>query len=117
MIIVAALRIFYLRKQNMLGDPFFYGVDPSVCMEIELHYGLIAATIACLKPFVKSFNTGYLGRLEIIPDAFRDTIPLQNYKPPTMSGGRDNPSIGEGGALSIETTSGNIETITDTRSM
>ncbi|EEH09105.1 conserved hypothetical protein [Histoplasma capsulatum G186AR] len=114
---VAALRIFYLRKQNMLGDPFFYGVDPSVCMEIELHYGLIAATIACLKPFVKSFNTGYLGRLEIIPDAFRDTIPLQNYKPPTMSGGRDNPSIGEGGALSIETTSGNIETITDTRSM
>ncbi|EER44134.1 ubiquinone biosynthesis protein COQ9 [Histoplasma capsulatum H143] len=107
---VAALRIFYLRKQNMLDDPFFYGVDPSVCMEIELHYGLIAATIACLKPFVKSFNTGYLGRLEIIPDAFRDTIPLQNYKPPRMSGGRDNPSIGEGGALSIETTSGNIET-------
>ncbi|QSS63398.1 ubiquinone biosynthesis protein COQ9 [Histoplasma capsulatum] len=112
---VAALRIFYLRKQNMLDDPFFYGVDPSVCMEIELHYGLIAATIACLKPFVKSFNTGYLGRLEIIPDAFRDTIPLQNYKPPGMSGGRDNPSIGEGGALSIETTSGNIVTATDSR--
>ncbi|OJD19729.1 rpsU-divergently transcribed protein [Emergomyces pasteurianus Ep9510] len=81
-IIVAALRIFYLHKQHMMDDQIFYGVDPSVCMEVELHYSLIAATIPCLKPFVKSFNTGYLGRLEIVPDAFRDTIPLQDYKPP-----------------------------------
>ncbi|KLJ10256.1 hypothetical protein EMPG_14369 [Blastomyces silverae] len=112
-IIVAALRIFYLRKQDMMDDPFFYGTVPSVCMEVELHYSLIAATIPCLKPFVKSFNTGYLGRLEIIPDSFRDTIPLQDYEPPKMSGGRDNPSIREGGNISIETSI----VITDSRSM
>ncbi|OAX82275.1 hypothetical protein ACJ72_03369 [Emergomyces africanus] len=113
-IILAALRIFYLQKQQKMDDPIFYGVDPSVCMEVELHYSLIAATIPCLKPFVKSFNTGYLGRLEIVPDAFRDTIPLQDYKPPRMSGARYNSSIGEGGTISIET---NIVTVTDSRSL
>ncbi|KKZ64247.1 hypothetical protein EMCG_09772 [[Emmonsia] crescens] len=114
-IIIAVLRIFYLRKQDMMADPMFYGVEPSVCMEVQLHYSLIAATIPCLKPFVKSFNTGYLGRLEIAPHVFRDTLPLQNYRPPRMSGARYNPSIGDGGAISIESISGNIVTVTDSR--
>lgn len=35
-------------------------------MEILLHYGLMASTIPCLKPFVKSFNTGYFDTRAVV---------------------------------------------------
>ncbi|RJE20992.1 hypothetical protein PHISCL_06662 [Aspergillus sclerotialis] len=59
-IIASALRIYYLDTLFGHNDPIFHGVCASVCMEAELHYSLIASTIPCLKPFMKSFNTGYL---------------------------------------------------------
>lgn len=32
---------------------------PFICMETEMHYGLMAATFPCLKPFIANFNTSW----------------------------------------------------------
>ncbi|KAK2737234.1 Ubiquinone biosynthesis protein coq9, mitochondrial [Myotisia sp. PD_48] len=58
-IILAGARIHFLREQQSMGDPIFYGAASATFLELELHYALMAATIPCLKPFVKAFNTGY----------------------------------------------------------
>lgn len=46
---------------NTIGSdqPLLNGVIPFICMNIEMHYGLMAATMPTLKPFVKAFNTGW----------------------------------------------------------
>ncbi|KAI1931459.1 hypothetical protein LOZ58_005782 [Ophidiomyces ophidiicola] len=56
---ITIVRLHFLRREASRNDPLFYGADSSVCLEVALHYGLIAATIPCLKPFVKAFNTGW----------------------------------------------------------
>jgi hypothetical protein len=59
-VIVAALfRIHYLLQGSKSTDPLLHGVIPFICMNIEMHYGLISATIPTLKPFVGAFNTGW----------------------------------------------------------
>ncbi|PGH16039.1 hypothetical protein AJ79_02019 [Helicocarpus griseus UAMH5409] len=40
---------------------FFALVPATLCTQIELHLGLMAATIPCLKPFMRAANTGYMG--------------------------------------------------------
>lgn len=52
--------MYYLHNLFSHHDGIYYGAAASVCMEAELHYSLMAATIPCLKPFMKSLNTGYL---------------------------------------------------------
>ncbi|PGH15113.1 rpsU-divergently transcribed protein [Helicocarpus griseus UAMH5409] len=97
-ILVGALRIFYLRRQWTLSDPIFHGADASVCMEVELHYSLMAATIPCLKLFIKAFNTGYLGARETNPGAMLgNTSRSGSYRHSTMSGARyKTPSVNDG---------------------
>lgn len=57
-------------------------------MEAELHYSLIASTIPCLKPFIKSFNTGYLShRAE--QTVFGSTTHSNSYPLTTLSSQRD----------------------------
>ncbi|PGH26561.1 hypothetical protein AJ80_01690 [Polytolypa hystricis UAMH7299] len=61
-IIISGVRTYYLHRDISSDDILFSTADSSVWMEISLHYGLIAATIPCLKPFIKAFNTGYLSQ-------------------------------------------------------
>lgn len=61
LVIPAALvRLHYL--QTVLPnsrDPFFDGVAPFICLNLELHYGLMASTMPTLKAFVNACNTGF----------------------------------------------------------
>ena len=59
MIIAAGLRIHFLARSIGTFEPLRNGVIPFICMNIEMHYGIIAATIPTLKPFVSAFNTGW----------------------------------------------------------
>ncbi|USW54166.1 hypothetical protein Slin15195_G074850 [Septoria linicola] len=58
-IVVAILRVHFLSQMIGSDDPLLNGVVPFICLNIEMHWGLIAATIPTLKPFVGAFNTGW----------------------------------------------------------
>lgn len=59
-IIAAAItRVAYLRTSIPSSQPLLTGVIPFICMEVEMHYGLMAATFPCLKPFIANFNTSW----------------------------------------------------------
>lgn len=58
-IIAAGLRIHFLAKSIGTSEPLMNGVIPFICMNIEMHYSLMAATMPTLKPFVGAFNTGW----------------------------------------------------------
>ncbi|KAI9801612.1 MAG: hypothetical protein M1825_003291 [Sarcosagium campestre] len=60
-IAAGVLRIIFLTRALNSSDYTFESVDFSVVTMIELHYSLMAATIPCMKPFIKAFNTGFLG--------------------------------------------------------
>ncbi|EEP80629.1 conserved hypothetical protein [Uncinocarpus reesii 1704] len=62
--VIAAFRIYFLHQEFIHNDPLFYGASSSVCLEAALHFGLMAATIPCMKPFIKAFNTGWLLALD-----------------------------------------------------
>lgn len=59
-IIVTAVGLYYRHILISKPDPNLHEAAVSVCTETEFHYSLMAATIPCLKPFMKSLNTGYL---------------------------------------------------------
>ncbi|CAK1363244.1 unnamed protein product [Cercospora beticola] len=58
-IIAAILRIHYLGDMLGSSEPLLRGVPSFICLNIEMHWSLIAATIPTLKPFVGAFNTGW----------------------------------------------------------
>ncbi|EME79184.1 uncharacterized protein MYCFIDRAFT_22024, partial [Pseudocercospora fijiensis CIRAD86] len=58
-IVAAGLRLHFLSETIGSSEPLLKGVIPFICLNIEMHYGLIAATIPTLKPFVGAFNTGW----------------------------------------------------------
>lgn len=60
--VVVVVRLHYIGVGlASTDDPFFDSVPASVCTQLELHWGLMAASIPCLKPFMKAMNTGYMG--------------------------------------------------------
>lgn len=75
---IAVCRLYFLRKESTRNDPLFYGADSSVCLEVALHYGLMAATIPCLKPFVKAFNTGWFDTRAVNHSSYSDAYALSN---------------------------------------
>ncbi|KAF7195150.1 hypothetical protein HII31_03356 [Pseudocercospora fuligena] len=58
-IVAAGLRIHFLSQTIGSSEPLLRGVIPFICLNIEMHYGLMAATMPTLKPFVGAFNTGW----------------------------------------------------------
>lgn len=58
-IIAALVRIYYLGETIGSGEPLLKGVVPFVLLNVEMQYGLMAATMPTLKPFVGAFNTGW----------------------------------------------------------
>lgn len=59
---VAIVRLHYIGiGLASVDEPFFDSVPASICTQLELHWGLMAASIPCLKPFMKVMNTGYMG--------------------------------------------------------
>lgn len=56
-IAAAILQIHYLSYAIESGDPLLHGVSAFICRNVELHWGLISATIPTLKPFMAAFNT------------------------------------------------------------
>lgn len=59
MIAVAIARLHYYAKAIGSDQPFLLGVTPFICLNVEMHYGIVAVTIPTLKPFVGSFNIGW----------------------------------------------------------
>ncbi|KAK2756670.1 hypothetical protein FQN54_005115 [Arachnomyces sp. PD_36] len=70
-------------------NPFFDSVPASICTQVELHWGLMAASIPCLKPFMKAMNTGYMG----FSSAFLDHT-TGSYALTSMSRSRTAPDGG-----------------------
>ncbi|CAK7217649.1 hypothetical protein SBRCBS47491_003232 [Sporothrix bragantina] len=60
-ILVAAVRLYYLHQSLYSNDESLHGILASVCTQIELSYAVIATTMPCLKPFMSALNTGYGG--------------------------------------------------------
>ena len=59
---VIIVRLHYISVGlESTDNPFFDSVPAIVCTQVELHWGLMAASIPCLKPFMKVMNTGYMG--------------------------------------------------------
>lgn len=58
-VVAAGLRIHFLAKSIGTSEPLLNAVIPFFCMNIEVHYSLMAATMPTLKPFVGAFNTGW----------------------------------------------------------
>ncbi|EZF29086.1 hypothetical protein GY631_0310 [Trichophyton interdigitale] len=80
-LVAAGARLYYLRQQQMHEDILFSGAAASVCLEVELHYGLMAATIPCLKPFVKLFNTGWFDTRAMHSTSGGEQYALSNIQP------------------------------------
>lgn len=80
-LVAAGARLYYLRQQQMQEDFLYYGAAASVCLEVELHYGLMAATIPCLKPFVKLFNTGWFDTRAMHSTSGGEQYALSNIQP------------------------------------
>ncbi|EAS36414.2 uncharacterized protein CIMG_01768 [Coccidioides immitis RS] len=76
--VIIAFRLYYLWRESVRNDPLFYGADSSVFLEAALHYGLMAATIPCLKPFVKAFNTGWFDTRGVDTSLHSDGYALSN---------------------------------------
>lgn len=57
-IAAAILRVHFIGDISR-SQPFITGVPAFVLTQVEMHYGLMAATIPCLKSFVGRFNTGW----------------------------------------------------------
>lgn len=59
-IIVSALRLVSLAMMDY-GDFTYSYVEPEILAQVEMHYNTIAATIPCLRVFLKDWQTGFLG--------------------------------------------------------
>ncbi|CAK7263958.1 hypothetical protein SEPCBS57363_000839 [Sporothrix epigloea] len=60
-IMMAAVRLYYLYQALHSDDESLHGILASVCTQVELSYAVIATTMPCLKPFMSALNTGYGG--------------------------------------------------------
>lgn len=59
MVIPAIMHITSLETAFRLGNLSLTSVLPFIYAQVEMHFGTMATTIPCLKPFIKSFNTGW----------------------------------------------------------
>ena len=58
-IAVAAVRLRYIFIQTSSPNPTLVGAITGVLTQLELFYGIMAATIPCLRPFLAGFTTNY----------------------------------------------------------
>lgn len=58
---IAAARLLSLSKAFSSDDLTFSLATPAAWAQVEMHYNIIAATIPCLRIFLKDFTTGWLG--------------------------------------------------------
>lgn len=59
-IVLAALRIVAMSKMDWLDASLTY-VNPEIYGQLEMHLNVIAATVPCLRIFLRGWNTGSLG--------------------------------------------------------
>lgn len=60
-VVPLAIRLVSLKDHIDSTQISFDLTDPTLWTQVEMHICLIAATIPCLRIFLKSFNTGYYG--------------------------------------------------------
>jgi hypothetical protein len=58
-IAVIILRLTYLRKELISQNPTLDGAIPALLRQVEIYYGLLAATVPCLRPFISGFSTNF----------------------------------------------------------
>ncbi|KAM3421996.1 hypothetical protein BST61_g2373 [Cercospora zeina] len=59
LIAVIIVRLIYLRDLEGADDPTLGGTITVVLTQLEIFYGIMAATIPCLRPFIAGFVTNY----------------------------------------------------------
>lgn len=59
--IIARIVYFESAINDESRDIFFSLVPTTLCAQVQMHWALMAATVPCLKPFMRATNTGYLG--------------------------------------------------------
>jgi len=56
---LAALRLSYIDQEISSSNPTLVGVAAAILTQVEIFYGIMAATIPCLRPFLAGFATNY----------------------------------------------------------
>lgn len=59
MIPIVAIRLHYL-KPSLNADPTFDTIISSVVTQAVMNYSTFAASIICIKPFIRAFSSGYV---------------------------------------------------------
>ncbi|EME38969.1 hypothetical protein DOTSEDRAFT_160788 [Dothistroma septosporum NZE10] len=58
-IAVIVLRLVYLQDEIESDDPTLAAAIPAVLSQVEMFYGIMSATVPCLRPFLAGFATNY----------------------------------------------------------
>lgn len=69
MIVPIAFRLRYLGRELASSNQTLDGVFPTICIQIEMSYAIIAASIPCMRPFMTATSTSYGApqRLQSLP--------------------------------------------------
>ncbi|KAK5116833.1 hypothetical protein LTR85_009093 [Meristemomyces frigidus] len=71
---IVPVRLYYASRayhSNVSVSPTFAATLPEILSQLEMHYSAIGATVPCLRIFLRSFHSGYLGGLGLdAPDDY-----------------------------------------------
>ncbi|CAG8110830.1 unnamed protein product [Penicillium salamii] len=59
LIILSIIHILSLRTALKSDDTTLASVEPTVWMQVELHYALVACSVFCIRPFMAAVSTNY----------------------------------------------------------
>lgn len=88
--IIARIVYFESAINDRSSDIFFSLVPTTLCAQIQLHWALMAATIPCLKPFMRAANTGYLGFGGTFVQRTQKSYALSSLKSKSRSANNDS---------------------------
>ncbi|KAK4943226.1 hypothetical protein LTR66_014627, partial [Elasticomyces elasticus] len=56
---LAIIRLYYIHKQTRSPDPTLQAAITAILTQLEMYYGIMGATIPCLRPFLSGFETNF----------------------------------------------------------
>jgi hypothetical protein len=65
---IPIVRLVFLMGARSSTDYTFDVVPTVIFTQVEMHYALLAATIPCMRPFLKALNSGYLSTVAVQVD-------------------------------------------------
>ncbi|KGO67828.1 hypothetical protein PITC_045040 [Penicillium italicum] len=92
LIILSLIHISTLRTSLNSTDTTLAAVEPTVWMQVELHYALVACSVFCLRPFMAAVSTNYgtAGDSTLEDSASRSNGTKESSKTGSGSGSNSN---------------------------